>query len=73
VAISAGCDDLDATRAYDLEPVQSETISSVTTLKIGFDALTDGGHAIAIRASADDGGAVLACSEIPNRASESSG
>jgi hypothetical protein len=45
-------------------------MSSVTSLDVSFDELTDGGHAIAIRASAEEGEAVLACNEIPNRVTE---
>jgi hypothetical protein len=45
-------------------------MSSVTTLDVGFDELTDGGHAVVIRASTDEGEAVLACNEIPMRGEE---
>jgi hypothetical protein len=55
------CADLAPAPAYALEPVRTRTMSSVTTLDVGFEALTDGGHVVAIRAGADDGGAVLAC------------
>ena len=71
VGIYAGaCGDLGPTPAYDLEPVMTESMSSVTTLDVGLDALIAGGHAIAIRASTEKGGAVLACNEIPVRDNE---
>jgi hypothetical protein len=61
------CDDLEPVPTSALEPAHAETMSSVTSLPVGFEDLTDGGHAIAIRASADEGEAVLACNEIPAR------
>jgi hypothetical protein len=74
VGIHTGtCADLEPMPTYDLEPVLTETMSSVTTLDIGFEDLTEGGHAIVIRASADDGGATLACNEIPTRDDEATG
>jgi hypothetical protein len=54
--------------AYALEPVLATTLSSVTTLDAGFETLTDGAHLVAISASEDEGGAVLACNEIPSQA-----
>ena len=51
------CADLEPMPTYDLEPVLTETMSSVTTLDVGFEELTDGRHAIVIQASADVGGA----------------
>jgi len=54
-------------------PVVAETMSSATTLDVDFDVLTDGGHAIAIRAGADEGAVVLACNEIPSAAAPATG
>jgi hypothetical protein len=69
VGIYAGmCDALEPAPAFELEPVLPETMSSVTTLDVGFDVLTNGGYAIAIHDSAEQGAAVLACNEIPNQA-----
>jgi len=67
------CDDLEPAPVYELEPVVAETMSSATTLDVGFDVLTDGGHAIAIRAGTDEGAVVLACNEIPSAAAPATG
>jgi hypothetical protein len=53
---------------YELQPVLTTTMASVTTLDVGFEALTDGAHVVAIRASEEEGGEVLACNEIPSQA-----
>ena len=74
VDIYAGtCGALEPTPLYALEPVVTDTMSSVTTLDVGFEELTNGGLAIAIRASADAGEAVLACNEIPTQTAEAVG
>ena len=71
IGVYAGtCDSLAPEPVAVLEPVQTETMSSVTNLELSFDKLTDGAHAIAIRAGAVEGAAVLACNEIPNKATE---
>ena len=67
------CDALAPMPIFELEPVDAETLSSVTTLDVGFAELTNGGHALAIRASADEGAAVLACNEIPTENPEATG
>ena len=59
--------------AYALEPVLTTTMASVTTLDAGFETLTDGGHVLVIRASEDEGGAVLACNEIPSQTAAATG
>jgi hypothetical protein len=51
----------------------SGSISPITTLDAGFEALTDGAHVVAIRASEEEGGAVLACNEIPSGAAAATG
>jgi hypothetical protein len=58
---------------YALEPVLTTTMASVTTLDVGFETLTDGANVVAIRASEDEGGAVLACNEIPSGAAAATG
>ena len=74
VGIYAGtCDALEPTPAFALEPVLPETMSSVTTLDVGFDVLTTGGYAISIHDSADAGAALLACNEIPSQAAAAAG
>ena len=70
---SGTCDSLEPDPVAVLEPVQTETMSSVTNLQLSFDQLTDGAHAIAIRAGADKESAVLACNEIPSQVSETTG
>ena len=68
LGIYAGtCDALESIPTSILEPVIAESMSSVTNVDVSFDELTDGGHAIAIRAGADEGEAILACNEIPAR------
>jgi len=67
------CDDLEPVPVFVLEPAHAETMSSVTILPVGFEELTDGGHAIAIRAGTNEGEAVLACNKIPARDGEATG
>jgi hypothetical protein len=66
IGVYAGtCTNLEPKPVFELEPLIPETMSSITTLDVGFDELTSSEHAIAIRAGAEEGAAVLACNEIP--------
>ena len=67
------CADLEPKPTYDLELVLTETISSVTTLDVGFEELTDGRHAIVIQASADVGGATPCLQRDPQEESSGNG
>jgi hypothetical protein len=65
VAIYEGaCATLPPAPVFTLNPVDPDTLTSDTIVAASFAELTDGNHAVVIRAS-DDSEAILACNEIP--------
>jgi hypothetical protein len=58
------CDALPLEPVFALDPVDVETLKSVTTVAVPFADLTDGSHAIAVRGHGRKG-AILACNAIP--------
>lgn len=70
--VAGTCDDLEPIPSYELEPVDRQTMTSVTTVGADFEELTSGGYAIAVRGGTEAAEAVRACNEIPARDAEAS-